>query len=73
MCQEKQGIQEFCPGREEGEMRDQMKGWMERGEKGTWAQGMLAHQRSGSPAKLGCWREVLQGTARRSPPADGCG
>lgn len=54
MCQEKQGIQEFCPGREEGEMRDQMKGWMERGEKGTWAQGMLAHQRSGSPAKLGC-------------------
>lgn len=61
MFQEKQGMREFCPGREEGEMMDemkgwwemmdQMKGWMGRGEKGT--QGMLAYQHSGPPAKLG--------------------
>lgn len=58
MCQEKQGTREFCPGREDGEMRDQMKGCTERGKKGTWAPGD-----AGTSTKLGCWREALQGDA----------
>lgn len=39
MFQEKQGMPEFCPGKEEGEMMDWMKGWMGMGEKGTQAPG----------------------------------
>lgn len=50
MFQEKQGIQKFCPGREEGEMMAQIKGWMERGEK--WDAGASAFGLSGKTGVL---------------------